>query len=112
MIKLTAKEKSELCSRLTAELPKIRELLGTTQARFGDLCGLSRIENGSATMNWAHLTSIMFVVMSNRRTKEYFYANELPGERFWQFIQQKDENIPPELNITVDVDALRAYAKR
>lgn len=117
MWKLTAKEKSEMCSRLTAELPKIRELLGTTQARFGELCGLSRItvsriENGSATMNWSHLTSIMFVVVSNRRTKEYFYANDLPGERFWQFIQQKDENIPPELNITVDVDALRAYAKR
>ena len=73
---------------------------------------LSRIENGSARMNWSHLTSVMFVVVCNRRTKEYFYANDLLDERFLQFMQQKDANIPPEVNIVVDVDGLRAYAQR
>ena len=105
MIKLTKEEKRELCSKLAAELPKIRELLGATQEGFGDLCGLSRItisriENGSAKMNWSHLT------------KEYFYANNLLGVKFLQFMQQKDANIPPELNIVVDIDGLKAYANR
>ena len=117
MITLSAEEKRPMCSKLAAELPKIRELLGATQEGFGELCGLSRItisriENGSARMNWSHLTSVMFVVVCNRRTKEYFYANDLLDERFLQFMQQKDANIPPEVNIVVDVDGLRAYAQR
>ena len=29
-----------------------------------------------------------------------------------QFMQQKDANIPPEMNITVDMDILRAYAAK
>ena len=117
MIVLSAEEKRAMCSALAAELPKIRELLGATQEAFGELCGLSRItisriENGSSKMNWAHLTSVMFVVSCNRRTKEYFYANELLGARFLQFMQRKDANIPPETNITVDIDILRAYAAK
>ena len=116
MITLSAEEKRAMCSKLAAELPKIRELLGATQEGFGELCGLSRItisriENGSARMNWSHLTSVMFVVVCNRRTKEYFYANDLLDERFLQFMQQKDDNIPPETNIVVDIDRLRAFVK-
>ena len=87
MITLSAEEKRAMCSKLAAE-------------------------NGSARMNWSHLTSVMFVVVCNRRTKEYFYANDLLDERFLQFMQQKDANIPPEVNIVVDVDGLRAYAQR
>ncbi len=117
MIKLSAEEKRAMCNKLAAELPKIRELLGATQEGFGELCGLSRItisriENGSARMNWSHLTSVLFVVACNRRTKEYFYANALLGVEFLQFMQQKDANIPPEINIMVDLDSLRAYAER
>ena len=117
MIKLTAEEKRAMCNKLASELPKIRELLGATQESFGELCGLSRItisriENGSAKMNWSHLTSVMFVVACNRRTKEYFYANELLGVKFLQFMQHKDANIPPETNITVDMETLRVYADR
>lgn len=104
-----------MCNELSAHLPKIRDLLGATQDTFGALCGLSRItisriENGSAKMNWSHLTSIMFVICVNRRTKEYFYANKLLGRRFLQFMQQKDENIPPELNVTVNADLLRGFS--
>ena len=117
MITLSAEEKRAMCSALAAELPKIRELLGATQEGFGELCGLSRItisriENGSAKMNWSHLTSVMSVVACNRRTKEYFYANNLLGVRFLQFMQQKDANIPPEMNIMVDMDSLKAYADK
>ena len=117
MITLSAEEKRAMCSALAAELPKIRELLGATQEGLGELCGLSRItisriENGSAKMNWSHLTSVMFVVACNRRTKEYFYANNLLGVRFLQFMQQKDANIPPETNITVDMETLKAYADK
>ena len=43
MILLSAEEKRAMCSELSAQLPKIRELLGATQEGFGELCGLSRI---------------------------------------------------------------------
>lgn len=117
MVTLSVEEKRALCNTMAEHLPKIRELLGATQEVFGELCGLSRItisriENGSAKMNWGHLTSIMFVCTCNRRTKEYFYANDILGTRFLQFIQQKDANIPPETNIVVDLEALRAYSGR
>lgn len=114
MVIFTPEDKQEMCAVLSQQLPKIRELLGTTQESFGALCGLSRItisriENGSARMNWSHLTSILLVCLCNRRTKEYFYANDLLSTRFLQFIQQKDENIPPETNIVVDLERLRAF---
>ncbi len=116
MVTLSVEEKRAMCQTLAEHLPKIRELLGTTQETFGDLCGLSRItisriENGSARMKWSHLTSVLFVCAINRRTKEYFCANDLLGTRFLQFMQQKDDNIPPETNIVVDIDRLRAFVK-
>ena len=39
--------------------------------------------------------------MNNLSAKEYIYANNILGTRFLQFIQRKDENIPPDINVTV-----------
>ncbi len=114
MVELTAKEKKAMCEELTAHLPKIRKLLSLTQADLGNLTGLSRvtisqIESGKVKMTWLHLNAIMFICAVNLRSKEYFYANNLLGTRFLQFVQGKDENIPPDINVTVRTELIEAY---
>jgi len=114
MVELTAKEKKAMCAELTAHLPKIRKLLSLTQADLGNLPGLSRvtisqIERGQVKMPWLHLNAIMFICAVNLRSKEYFYANNLLGTRFLQFVQGKDENIPPDINVTVRTELIEAY---
>ncbi|MCR4770763.1 MAG: helix-turn-helix domain-containing protein [Oscillospiraceae bacterium] len=114
MVELTAAEKKEMCLTLTAHLPKIRKLLSLTQADLGNLTGLSRvtisqIESGKVRMTWLHLNAIMFICSVNLRAKEYFYANDLLGIRFLQFVQGKDENIPPDVNVTVRTELIAAF---
>ena len=114
MVELSKEEKRQLCLELTEHLPKIRKLLNLTQAEFGDMTGLSRvtisqIEGGKVKLTWLHLNAIMFICVSNIRTKEYIYANNIFGPRFLQFVQCKDENIPPDTNITVRTELIRAY---
>jgi predicted transcriptional regulator len=114
MIKLSSEEKEELCIKLAKHLPKIRELLHTTQREFGNLVGISTprlsvIENGKFVMSWSQFTSILFVCMCNLSTKEYIYANEILTNRLLQYLQGKDENIPPMVNITVNVGLIDKY---
>ena len=106
MVILTEKEKKEMCQELSQHLPKIRKQLNVTQAELGYLCGFSRIrvsqiETGKAPMSWSQLTSVMFVCELNIKAKEYIYANGILSPKFLQFIQRKDENIPPDINVTV-----------
>lgn len=114
MVELSKEEKKRLCAELTEHLPKIRKLLNLTQAEFGDMTGLSRvtisqIEGGKVNLTWLHLNAIMFICVSNIRTKEYIYANNILGTRFFQFVQGKDDNIPPDTNITVRTELIKAY---
>ena len=67
MITLSAEEKRAMCSKLAAELPKIRALLGATQEGFGELCGLSRItisriENGQRAVTDIEIDAISRVL--------------------------------------------------
>lgn len=117
MVELTAADKKEMCLLLTAQLPKIRKLLSLTQADLGNLTGLSRvtisqIESGKVKMTWLHLNAIMFICSVNLRSKEYFYANNLLGPKFLQFAQGKDENIPPDVNVTVRKELIDSYQER
>lgn len=114
MVKLSCEEKKELAIKLAKHLPKIRELLNTTQKEFGDLIGispprLSVIENGKFVMTWSQVTAMLFVCVCNLRTKEYIYANEILTPRLLQYLQGKDENIPPMINITVNVSLIDQY---
>lgn len=114
MVVLTEAEKKEMCGIIADHLPKLRQLLSVTQAELGYLCGFSRIrvsqiETGKAGMSWSQLTSVLFVVMSNQRAKEYFFANNLLGHRFMQFIQRKDENIPSDVNVNVRPELVAMY---
>jgi predicted transcriptional regulator len=114
MVKLNNVEKSQLCVKLADHLPKIRMLLHVTQKEFGDMCGISTprisvIENGRFVMSWSQFTSIMFVCMCNMNTKEYLYANDILTNRLLQYLQGKDENIPPMVNITVNTGMIDKY---
>lgn len=98
-------------------MPKIRELLHLTQKQFGAMCGisadrLSRIENEHTVMTWSQLTSIMFVCFVNMSTKEYIFANNVFDERFYQYFQQADENIPPIINVIVRDEIINDYVLR
>ena len=117
MVELTEGQKREMCVELAEHLPKIRELLRLSQKAFGERCGISTprmsvIENKHFVMTWSQLTSIMFVVFSNQKTKEYFLVNNLLGPAFMQFIQQKEENSVPDINIVVEDVYVDRYKKQ
>ena len=117
MVILTEEEKQEMCIELAEHLPKIRELLKLSQKAFGERCGISTprmsvIENKHFVMTWSQLTSIMFVIVCNQKTKEYFFTNSLLGPKFLQFIQQKEENSVPDVNIMVDEVYVNRYKKQ
>ena len=117
MVELTEGQKREMCIELAEHLPKIRELLRMSQKAFGERCGISTprmsvIENKHFVMTWSQLTSIMIVVFSNQKTKEYFLVNNLLGPAFMQFIQQKEENSVPDINVVVEDVYVDRYKKQ
>ena len=117
MVELREGQKREMCIELAEHLPKIRELLRLLQKAFGERCGISTprmsvIENKHFVMTWSQLTSIMFVVFSNQKTKEYFLVNNLLGPAFLQFIQQKEENSVPDINVVVEDVYVDRYKKQ
>lgn len=114
MVKLTKEEKAELCNTLTKHLPKLRKLLNLTQEDLANVSGLSRVtisqvEGGKVHMNWLHLNAILFICNANIKTKEYLYANNILGERFAQFVQLKNEDEPPEVNVNIDKSLVTVF---
>ena len=73
---------------------------------------MSVIENKHFIMTWSQLTSIMFVVSCNQKTKEYFFNHRLLGPKFLQFIQQKEEDSVPDINIMVEEVFVERYKKQ
>ena len=105
-------KKDKMCDELSVHLTKLRKLLNLTQEDFSNISGISRvtisqIEGGKAKMTWLHLNAILCVCNANIRTKEYFYANNLLGPRYLQYIQHKDEDEYPELNVTADLSKVK-----
>ncbi len=114
MVMLSKSDKRILCIEFAEYVPKIRDILHLTQQQFGAMCGistdrLSRIENQHAVMTWSQLTSILFLCMTNLSTKEYLYANSLVSPKLLQYFQQKDENIPPVINICVHDEIAKKF---
>ncbi len=114
MVKLSKNEKTQLCVNLASHLPRIRALLNTTQKEFGELCGISTprisvIENEKFTMTWSQFAAILMVCMCNISTKEYVYANDILTDRLLQYLQRKDGNIPPTINIILDTEMIERY---
>ena len=116
-IELDSIEKKVLCIEFAKHVAKIRELLHLTQKQFGAMCGisadrLSRIENEHTVMTWSQLTSIMFVCFLHMSTKEYIFATNVFDERFYQYFQQAEENIPPIINVIVRDEIINNYVLR
>ena len=114
MVVLSKSEKRVICIDFAEHVPKIRDILHMTQHQFGAMCGistdrLSRIENEHAVMTWSQYTSILFLCMTNLDTKEYLFANSILKPEVLQYFQQKDENIPPIINICVHDEIAKAY---
>ncbi len=116
MVVLTEAEKERICQWLYKELPRLRKMLKLTQSELGDLCGLSRItiskiENGAIKISWIHFMAICQVFAMNKATKEYLYEAGIMEFKLLQYLQVKDENIPPEVNVTVRDELITAYNK-
>ena len=114
MVVLTKTEKRILCIEFAKHIPKIRNILHLNQREFGAMTGISvdrisRIENEHAVMTWSQLMSMLMVCMANLATKEYVYANNILPTKLFQYFQQKDDSIPPHLNIRVCDDVVNKY---
>ncbi len=117
MVRLNKIEKRVACIEFAKYVPKIREILHLTQQQFGAICGistdrLSRIENEHTVMTWSQYTSILLLCMMNRDAKEYLFANAILHPRVLQYFQQKDENIPPVLNVFVHPEIEKTYMEQ
>lgn len=117
MVQLTQSEKEAICRRAAAHLSVLRKTLHLSQAKFGELAGISRariiqVENGSSSLSWSQMTSVLFIALGNARTKEYLYKNNVLGPRFLQYMQEKDANIPPQTNIKVHEELISRYYEK
>lgn len=115
MVELSLKEKKYYCQEFGKHVVKIRSLLKLSQGEFALRTGItrdkiSRIENGKNIMSWQQLMSILFLCCVNLKTKEYFFANKLFTPKILQYLQQKDENIPPEVNIHAREELIENFA--
>ncbi len=116
-VQLTQTEKEAICARTAAHLSTLRRLLRLSQAKFGELAGISRariiqVENNTAPLSWGQMTSVLFLALSNARAKEYLYQNNVPGPRFLQYMQEKDSNIPPQTNLMVHEELVSLYREK
>lgn len=98
MVILTEEEKQEMCIELADHLPKIRELLKLSQKAFGERCGISTprmsvIENKHFVMTWSQLTSIMFVIVCNQKTKEYFLLIVFLAQSFCSLYSKRKKTV-------------------
>lgn len=114
MVQLNLEEKRQLCLRIENALPLLRRTLRLSQARFGELAGISRariilVENKKAHLSWGQVTGILFLCFGDQAAKELFYSENLLGPRFLQYMQQKDANIPPQTNICVHEELMDVY---
>lgn len=114
MVVITNEEKLQMCIDFAVHLPAIRELLHLSQTEFGERIGSSKsrvglIETGKFIMTWSQLTSVLFLCLCNKVTKDYLYVHQLMSPRFLQFMQCKNEFFPPDINIIAEPMHVDAY---
>jgi DNA-binding XRE family transcriptional regulator len=102
--------------RLSDELPKLRRMLKLTQSELGDMCGMSRItiskmEKGAANMSWLQFMALCQLFTMNRETREHLCEAGVMEAKLLQYLQVKDENIPPDINVTVGEELTAAYKR-
>ncbi len=114
MVELYEAEREAILNKVSQSLGALRTRLHLSQARFSELCGISRtsiiqIESGAATLSWGQMTSVLFVCLCHPRTKEFLFVNRIPGVRFLQYLQRLEENIPPRETLTVHEAIMDRY---
>ena len=114
MVKLGPKEKQAMCYEMAGHLTKLREVMKISQEELGNMCGLSRtrisqIENGASVMTWIQFMAFMMVFNVNYDTKQYIFANRLFAPRYLQYLQRKEEYIPPDTSNEVQKALIMTY---
>lgn len=104
---LTREEKSAIKKIMAEHLPEFRKLLGVTQQKFGNSCGLLRdrlsiIERGASEMSWVQFLSILFVLLFNSKTKALIMKENLFPIKLYQSLQFLKENEIPETYIRIN----------
>lgn len=70
-----------LCGQMAAALPLLRKAMGTTQAQFAALAGVTRNTvirmEKSGTMGWNTYLSLLMIFTGNRNTEKLISALEL-----------------------------------
>ena len=107
IIELTYEERAVMKQTMADNLPRFRKLLGVTQQKFGNNCGLLRdrlsiIERGSAEMTWVQFLGILFVLLFNSKTKAVIMEENLFSIRLYQSLQFLTENEIPETYIRIN----------
>lgn len=77
-----AKKKKELCLKMAALLPVLRNVLGLSQTELGEHVSVSRqtiseIERGVYQMSWNQFTSFYLVFGGNKASHDVLADNEL-----------------------------------
>ena len=97
MVVLTPEESKEYKEMLADNLVALRKVLYLSQTEFGNRTGISRIrlsmiECGKYEMTWSQFTSILFVFVMNRSTKQIIFRKKLFPDKLFAYLQCKQED--------------------
>lgn len=79
---ILTQKKKDLCQRMSALLPKLRQTLGLSQAHLGEYVSVSRqtiseIERGEYQMSWNQFASFYLVFGGNQASHDILAENEM-----------------------------------
>lgn len=111
---LSLEEKHTICLALAIHLPNLRKLIHLSMKGCDIMLGfpmntIYRVENGVQSLTWTQVMALTMLFSVNRATKEYMFLHRIPGHRFLQYLQQINEDFPPEVCITVNKYLVATY---
>lgn len=77
-----AREKEELCSKMSTLLPRLRNALSLSQTELGEYVSVSRqtiseIERGEYQMSWNQFASFYLIFGANKESHDIMAENQL-----------------------------------
>lgn len=110
-------QKKIICINFAKHLKEIRSLLHLNQKEFAKMSGistdrLSRIENEHVVMTWSQLLAIVAVCNMNTSTKEYLFITSAIPKKVFQYLQQLDEEVPPNYNVELRTEVIETQNLR
>lgn len=106
-LQYSQEEKQDSAKLMGEHLKRLRAIAGFTQEDLGVRSGISkerisRIENKAFVMTWSQFTSFLLVFSMYIPTKEYLFASKILTPRLLQWLQMKEENVPPDVVVPVN----------